>query len=256
MGRRRGSTERGGGVRSRCFAFGLTSHDLAVTVAWGTFDEEEARALGATWRATFDGPPRDTLVDVTHLTRSDAGAFNAIRDLLERHRYDRARVVRRQAIVAHDDYGGSFVRGYLAMFPPPYPLRSFTERDRALAWLDHPCCRDEVIDLERAREDVLARLRQWLDGTRLEDATLERAVAELGVTMRTLQRRLSAAGTRFVTELARAQVSRAQLLMRDPDRKLSDVAREVGCSTPSTFSVLFRRVAGETPSRWRRRCGR
>lgn len=241
-------------ARSRCFAFGLTAHGLAVTVAWGTLDEAEGRALASVWSATFDGPPRDTLIDVTHLARSEAGAFHAIRDVLERHRSERARVVRRQAIVAHDDYGGMFVQGYLALYPPPYELRSFAARDGALAWLGHPCCRDEVIELARAREDAPARLRRWLDDTRLEDATVERAAAGLDVTTRTLQRRLAAAGTRFVTELARAQVARAQLLMRDPACKLADVARAVGCATPSTFSELFRRITGETPRQWRRRC--
>jgi len=32
-----------GAIRSRCFAFALTSHGLAVTIAWGAIDEAEAR---------------------------------------------------------------------------------------------------------------------------------------------------------------------------------------------------------------------
>lgn len=242
-----------GAVRSRCFAFALTSHGIAVTIAWGAIDEAEARALGEAWQTTFDGPPRDTLIDVSHLASSDAGAFAAVRDLLERHREDRARVVRRQAIVGGDGYGAVFVHGYLAMYPPPYEVRGFRDLDEALEWLGHPCCRDEVLDVDAAREDAVALLRGWLEAAHLVDATIERAVAELGIPLRTLQRRLSAAGTRFTTELARAQVARAQYLMRDPDRKLADIAREVGCASPSTFSELFRRVAGETPSQWRRR---
>jgi len=41
--------------------------------------------------------------------------------------------------------------------------------------------------------------------------------------------------------------------MRDPVRKLSDVALDVGCATPSAFSDLYRRMTGESPSEWRRR---
>ena len=252
----RGSSRGGAGsaglVRSRCFAFGITAHELAVTIAWGSIDEAEARALGDTWQTTFDGPPRDTVIDIRHLARTDAGAFDAMRELLERHRVERARVVRRQAIVGMDDFGGVFVRGYLAMFPPPYEVRTVQTLDEALAWLGHPCCRGEIMDLAATREDGLARLRAWLETTRLADATIDRASAELGIPVRTLQRRLAAAGTRFTTELTKAQVSRAQQLMRDPRLKLADIAREAGCASPSPFSAMFRRITGESPPRWRR----
>lgn len=240
-------------ARSRCFAFGLTSHQLAVTLAWGTFDEAEAAALGEVWRKTFDGPRCDTLIDTFNLVTTDAAAFAALRDLLEQHREARARVVRRQAVVIREEFSGVFVRGYLAIYPPPYEMRAFSDREAALDWLGHRCCAEEIAELEAARADLLARLREWLEGTQLAEATIDRAVAELGVPSRTLQRRLLLAGTRFTVELARAQVSRAQRLMRHPERKLAEIALEVGCASPSTFSDLFRRVTGETPSQWRRR---
>lgn len=240
-------------VRSRCFSFGITEHQLVVTIAWGSFDEAEAQRLGEVWRRTFDGPPCDTLVDCTHLVMSDAGAFTALRDLLERHREDRARVVKRQAIVMREDWSGVFVSGYLALYPPPYEMRAFSDRGAALDWLGHRASQAEIEELDAARIDVLARLREWLEAARLEEATIERAVGELGITSRTLQRRLLEAGTRFTAELARAQVSRAQRLMREPGKKLSEIAVEVGCASSSTFSDLFRRVTGETPSQWRKR---
>ncbi len=149
--------------------------------------------------------------------------------------------------------GALFVRGYLASFPPPYELRDFADRDAALAWLGHPCCAAELDELDQARLDLLARLRGWLDLADLSGATLERAAEGLAVTPRTLQRRLAIAQTRFAVEVSLAQIGRAQRLMRDPDRKLSDIALEVGCATPSCFSDLFRRIVGVTPSEWRRR---
>lgn len=245
--------ETDGAARSRCFAFGITQHQLAVTVAWGSFDQAEAQRLSEVWKKTFAGPRRDTLVDCTHLVMSDAGAFASLRAVLESHREDRARVVRRQAVVMREDWSGAFVSGYLALYPPPYELKAFQDRGAALDWLGHRCCQAEIEDLDSARIDVLARLREWLEATRLAEATIERAVAELGITSRTLQRRLLEAGTRFTAELARAQVSRAQRLMLLPNKKLSEIALEVGCASSSTFSDLFRRVTGETPSQWRKR---
>lgn len=240
-------------VRSRSFAFGITRDGLAATIAWGSFDEAQARALAATWLKSLAGPPRDTLIDITHLVMADDAAFTVFRGVLEQHRAERARAVLRQALVLTDGYAASFVCGYLALFPPPYELRTFADRDAALAWLGHADGRDALVELDTARHDLLARLREWLDHADLRDATIETACGELGVTPRTLQRRLSELETGFAAEVARVQVARAQRLMRTSDRKLSDVALEVGCATQSSFSDLFRRVTGETPSQWRRR---
>ena len=73
-------------VGSRSFAFGVTTHDLAVTVVWGVCDECTARELGAVWEPTLDGPPRDTLIDATHLVMADGAAFAMLRDELEARR--------------------------------------------------------------------------------------------------------------------------------------------------------------------------
>jgi AraC-like DNA-binding protein len=245
--------DRGYYVRSRNFAFGITSHEIVATVAWGAFDASDARQLGQVWACTFDGPLRDTVIDVTHLVASDREAFTTLRDLLEPRREERARVVRRQAIIADVEFGAVFLRGYLAMFPPPYELREFGGLDEALAWFGHPCCRAEIDELGCARHDVLFRLRAWLDRAPLDDVTVDSAAAGIAVTARTLQRRLAEADAAFGAELARAQVARAQRLMLETERKLSDIALEVGCATPSAFSDLFRRLTGETPSQWRRR---
>jgi AraC-like DNA-binding protein len=246
-------TGKGFYVLSRSFAFAVTTHEIVVTVAWGVFDVAEAQRLGTVWSSTLTGPRRDTLIDVTQMISSDRDAFTMLRDILEGHRIERARVVGRQAIVAHGDFGAVFLRGYLAMFPPPYELREFEERGPALAWLGHACCGEEIGELDTARNVFLLRVRAWLDTTELEHVTTKRAAHELAITERTLQRRLAAAETGLGAELARAQVARAKRLMLETERKLSDIALEVGCATPSAFSELFRRQTGGTASEWRRR---
>lgn len=239
-------------VRARAFAFAVTSRGLCVTVAWGALDHQDAQLLAAVWERTFPGPPRPSLIDITAVTTIDATAFTTIRDLLEGHRAERARTVVRQAIVSADDLGGSIVRGYLAMFPPPYPLRSFVDRAPGLAWLGHAGCAAEVHQLAASRLDLVARLRDWLEQAPADRRSIDQAAAALGVTRRTLQRRLAAADTRYAHEVAQAQVAAAQRLMLAEQRTLSEIALEVGCATPSAFSDLFRRVTGQTPTAWRR----
>jgi AraC-like DNA-binding protein len=239
-------------VSSRSYAFGLTHCGLAATIAWGTFDEAEARSVIEAWTAQLDGPQYASLLDISHLVFSDDGSFGVFREHLERFRNVRARSVGRQALVARPNFAATLVHGYFAMFPAPHEQRTFADRDAALRWLQHPCCRAGIERMDEARLDLLNRLRQLLDVVPLGDVTVHSAAATLGVTSRTLQRRLAEAPTRFATEYARAQVTRAQRLMRETDRKLSDLALEVGCATPSAFSEVFRRVTGISPSEWRR----
>jgi AraC-like DNA-binding protein len=146
--------------------------------------------------------------------------------------------------------------GYLKTYPPPYPLESFAARRDALAWLGHAADAEELDGIDAARDPLVARLRDWLERADLEERQMETAARALGVTPRTLQRRLALEGTRYSTEVARAQIARAQRLMTEPGRKLSDIALEVGCATPSSFCELFRRVTGVTATEWRRRLAR
>ena len=88
---------------------------------------------------------------------------------------------------------------------------------------------------------------------RLVDASLTDVARELGMSERTLQRRLREAGTSFQSELNTVQVRTAQALLLESDAKLTAVAVEVGCASLQHFSSLFRKMTGESPSAWRAR---
>ena len=154
-------------------------------------------------------------------------------------------------------FGGAVVTGYFSSFPPPFGYQVFERLAEALAWLGRPA---EAQDIHQLRQDAgseadstVARLRAWLDVRELDRVDLEGAARHFGVTARTLQRHLAAVGSSFTGEVASVRVARAQRMMMDPEVKLITVATEVGCASASTFSELFHRVTGETPSAWRRR---
>jgi len=80
-----------------------------------------------------------------------------------------------------------------------------------------------------------------------------RSVAELvGVTTRTLQRRLSAEGLTFVAVVARARLEVARRMLDDPARKVIDVALDLGYSDPAHFTRAFARWTGLAPREFRR----
>jgi len=243
----------------RRFVYVVADSGLHATIVWGAIDEAEAIAMTEAWAATAGAAPHVSLFDASAMLSADGAAYEAVRAFLaELHGGGpQASGIRRQAIVCGENFAGAIVLGYFTRFPPPFEIQIFERRAAALGWLG---CPDDAAPLDAVTAAVgggvdalVAGLRTWLDAGPLDAVALDVAARHLGVTARTLQRRLAAAGTRFSHEVARAQVARAQRLMLDPEAKLAAIALEVGCASPSTFSELFRRVTGETPTEWRRR---
>jgi AraC-like DNA-binding protein len=75
----------------------------------------------------------------------------------------------------------------------------------------------------------------------------------LGISERTLQRKLGEAGTGYLNELAEARVRAARRLLLESDAPLTAIAYDVGCASLQHFSALFRKRTGESPSAFRRK---
>jgi AraC-like DNA-binding protein len=81
----------------------------------------------------------------------------------------------------------------------------------------------------------------------------EAGIAEdLGVPLRTLQRRLSQEGRPFRRLLDEARLEIAKRLMIQSDAPLSEISAALGYAEPAIFSRFFRRQAGQAPGQWRR----
>jgi AraC-like DNA-binding protein len=125
----------------------------------------------------------------------------------------------------------------------------------ALEWfqIEHPTLGEEIA---AARTEVVAPPPLTLPLAALLDArpgcvALRDAARSLGVSERTLQRRLQEHGTNFQEQLNASQVRAAQKLLSTTNATVAEVAIAVGCSSPQYFNVLFRRLTGESPGSWR-----
>jgi AraC-like DNA-binding protein len=70
---------------------------------------------------------------------------------------------------------------------------------------------------------------------------------------RTLQRRLQGVGLTYAGVVQQVRFEVASQMLRDPGRKIGDVARTLGYSDPSHFTRAFQRWTGLTPRAFRRR---
>lgn len=83
--------------------------------------------------------------------------------------------------------------------------------------------------------------------------TLSDIAADLGMSGRTLQRRLSGKGHSFQSLVDLARKELAQQLLRDTDYSLAEVAFLTGFAEQSGFTRAFKRWAGQTPRSYRLR---
>jgi AraC-like DNA-binding protein len=204
-----------------------------------------------------------SVVDASRVTGVDMAAFDELRTYVEQHAEALSRAVTRLALVRPDGLPGAVVAGIFEVMPQPYPVRVFAALNDAMAWLVEedpslapqasrlPSTLDELVlgCLETA--PVVQALATYF-AANLTQANINDAARALRVSLRTLQRRLSAADTTFQEQLGLARLAAAQRLMLDSDQPLTAIALEVGCASLQHFSALFRRHTGLSPSVWRR----
>lgn len=80
---------------------------------------------------------------------------------------------------------------------------------------------------------------------------LQSAADIAGISPRTLQRKLADCGTSYTEVVVRTRIRLATRWIRDFDRPLSDIARDLGYVDPANFSRAFRRITGLSPRAYR-----
>jgi AraC-like DNA-binding protein len=234
------------------FAHALLDGGLHVTLLFGRPTEAVARELTAILDAEPFDVPRLSLFDAHAIESIEPDAFSTFADHQNRRRSDLARVVTKQAIVTPRGMPGAIVTGFRAVFDFSYPVAYFTERAPALAFLGCSSALAAIDDLAAsATRPLLVRLRTALLAS--PALVLADAARQLGVSERSLQRHLHGEGTSFLDEVQAARIACARHLLAETDRKLTVIATEVGCGSLQSFSTMFRRITGETPSEFRAR---
>jgi AraC-like DNA-binding protein len=237
-------------------------HDerLSGVVLWGHLDEGDARALLRTTPLAGPSPlavGRARLVDARLLDVPTPQVFMALHEHFATHREVSAQAVTRLALLRPEGLVGALAVGFARVLDTPFPMETFTDPADALAWLElteYAFVLEEVERLQSAQAGgaaVVRDLRTALEQGSLASATLAAVARKMGLSARSLQRRLREAGTSFQRELAGARVRVAQRRFAESAASISEVAYEVGYSTVHQFSAVFRKATGLSPRQWK-----
>ncbi|MGQ0709554.1 MAG: AraC family transcriptional regulator ligand-binding domain-containing protein [Rhodoferax sp.] len=106
---------------------------------------------------------------------------------------------------------------------------------------------------EQQRPPSFSERVQWLLGRQLCGGRpdIPAMALELGVSERTLQRRLADEGTSFQHLLSAVRRERAHALLADLELELGEIAFLLGFEDQNSFFRAFRQWEGQTPSHWR-----
>jgi AraC-like DNA-binding protein len=214
---------------------------------------EVLRCANATGRAIPEA--HAALVDGRRVLSIDAAAFAPASAYVLEHRARLQKTVASLAGVRPVGLFGAVAEGFFRVVPAPYPVAVFAERGEALRWLGCEAHAMELDDVERlalskSGDDFLDRVHNAIAIDLVTASALDVA-RSLGVSTRTLQRRLREAGSTFQHEVAAVRIRAAQRMMKDTEHTLARIAQDAGFASAATFSVAFRKLVGRSPREWR-----
>jgi AraC-like DNA-binding protein len=248
-------------VAGETFAHFCAEPELWGFVVWGRPDERHALELGRSLVVELGAPaiPHVSMIDASRLGGGDPAAFEAAERYLVRYGELLTHWVTKQALLRPPGMGGAIVSGAFDVLPRPYPVAVFDDAAEAFAWLlpeREPralaAMLDALYDEVAGAGQVVAAVRDWLD-RHLLGAEIAHAARALGMSERTLQRKLGGSGTTFKDQVADARIRAAKTRLRETDAPLTEIAYDVGCASLQHFSRMFRKRVGQSPSAYRAR---
>ncbi len=235
----------------------MPREDLSICVAVGRFDADDQRALVPLLDAIRTFPTHAAIYDTSRVEEVVPEAFVDLERVFRARYQDRLAVEKVAVVAPKSGVLRALAAGIFALLEPPFPVATFASLEESLAWVGRDARDQDLLALaEREaialKEDAFdAVVAAWL-AAHVGEIEVERCARDVGVSVRTLQRRLAERGTSFEHEAnaARVRVAEARLETEAP---LTEIAYAAGFSSPQRFASVFRKLKGETPSEARAR---
>lgn len=239
----------------RCFMFWQDGTRALGTAMWGKPLEADIAEMIPFFEIGVDARFKGhmSFVDGRRLEAVDVLAFGKLLSYLMSRRHAWGPNVGRQAILHPGGFTGVVVSGALHVARPPYPFETFENDARAaFTW----CGVGDLAELYDAQLAEVTRVAEIVRRVRaaLRDepkSDVSEIAKQLGLSERTLQRRLEEAGTSLRDERERELTQKIEHLLAGTDLDLEAIATRVGLHSASHLVRRFRETHGTTPGEWR-----
>jgi transcriptional regulator GlxA family with amidase domain len=168
----------------------------------------------------------------------------------------------RLALIRPAGVEGAAIAGAFEVLRRPYPVRVFATAAEGYTWLatEHgtpswPADAAVLAELQGEASNtprLIGELRVLVERN-LVGLPVGEAAKRLGVSERTLQRKLGEHDTTYQDEVADARLRAAKQLLATTDTPITNIALTVGFASLQHFSALFHKRESMSPSDYRRR---
>lgn len=245
-------------VVGRNYCFWQDGRRADGTVLWGRPLEQDIAELEPYWDLGTGDPAWDGrvgFVDARAVESVDAFAFRRLLSYLV-HTQQTIQGVSAVTMVHGGGLVGVVAAGLLSVVRPSYPFRVVGAEQLRDAFVAAGV--DDLYDaVDALREqvgavpDIVRQVRAIF--SRQPGADREVVAERLGLSARTLQRRLDAAGTSLRREKQAHILNQAEELLAFTDLDLDAIAAQLALASASHLVTIFHRQHGVTPGEWRRR---
>jgi AraC-like DNA-binding protein len=238
-------------VVRRSFAYWQAERRVFGIILWGRPDEVDvdeicaAHEVGA--NPLFRG--HTSLVDLRALEAVDLLAFGRLLAYLKKRRDAWSPMVSRQAVLHRGGFAHATVAGMFEFLRPKHPVVFFDDPETAYDVVGASDVRADVEELRLTllgTPNIVRRVRTAFEVLPIDAGVVEVA-RTLGMSVRSLQRHLSAAGRSLRGERQAHIVRVSERLLEDTELDLEAIAARVGASSASHLVMLFRQHRGTTP---------
>ena len=105
----------------------------------------------------------------------------------------------------------------------------------------------------RAEPVEIWKARKFIEGHSDEELSLTKVAKAVYISANHLSEKFKeVTGVKFVDCVARTRFEKARNLLHDPNLRVSEIAFAVGFQSLSQFNRVFKRLAGKSPTEYRR----
>jgi AraC-like DNA-binding protein len=248
----------GRAVRGRGWAVWCAAPDLCGAVLWGAPDETVAREYTTAFGFACDDriARYQAVLDARSIDRIDERALSLVMRFFDGRRAGLAAKMGRVVVVRPArDLPSTVVAGVLPLSAAISRMQIVEDLAQAESAIEARVSAGELARLAeeaQAADGFLGRLQAVVERG-LPRPELAAVGAAVGLSVRSLQRRLREEGSSFRQEVLAARLRVAARLLVGGDEKITAIALECGFPSSQHFANQFRRARGLAPSEYRAR---
>ena len=233
--------------------------DIFTLVAWGRIDVPDFKELELILRAKNLQRHKNRRQFVCHQSVESISVASMTQCLNLMKAYPAYQAgIKSEALCRGPGIVGMMTEGFYRIGGMPFPAKTFVSKQEALDWLAPEVPTAPIIqglDTWRSKlgpntDPFLGQLKAILFESQFRIG-LPEVARQLGISSRSLQRRVQNVGTRFDGELNTLRMSVAEERLSESNLDIQELAAELNYATASAFISAFKRFHGLTPLEYR-----